>query len=109
MEKQKIKEKAGGIMKLKEKIMNYFHQYWGKKIFMKSVSMLVVICFLVNIANLPVFAQIYDENLLNKEIKVIENQHAVTNPTAVKPPTEQISVKNLTVELEREAYRALDR
>ena len=55
--KNKNEERTGGAMKMKEKIMNYFHRYWRSRVFMKSVSVLVAVCFVINVANLPAYAQ----------------------------------------------------
>ena len=84
---------------MKEKIMNYFRQYWRSRLFMKSVSVLVAVCFVINVANLPVYAQSgrVEDELLNKRIENhAEKQEAVTNPAVMKPVNEQIgSVVNI--------------
>ena len=86
-------------MKMKEKIMNYFHRYWRSRVFMKSVSVLVAVCFVINVANLPAYAQSgrVEDELLNKRIENhAEKQEAVTNPAVMKPVNEQIgSVVNI--------------
>ncbi|MDR2192677.1 MAG: hypothetical protein LBO62_07365, partial [Endomicrobium sp.] len=61
-------------MKIKEKIMDYFALYWKGNIFMKSVSLAVALCFLVNIANLPVYAQDNSNYRKKKEYEQIKRQ-----------------------------------
>ena len=111
MVNKKIKEKGGGGMKLKG-VVEYLNEYWGKKIFMKSVSMLVAACFIVNIANVPVYGQSsqIEEELHNKQIKVIDKHEAVINPTVVKPVNEQIGLGDIKQELlDAAAVKELDR
>ena len=60
---------------------------------MKSVSVLVAACFVINVANLPAYAQSrrVEDELLNKRIENhAEKQEAVTNPAVMKPVNEQI-------------------
>ena len=75
MENKEIKNKriTGETMKLKEKVIGYFQTYWKKNIFTKSVSVLVAACFILNIFNLPAFA----EDPLYKKIKDQKTQISV--------------------------------
>ncbi|GAB1401955.1 hypothetical protein MASR1M68_08660 [Elusimicrobiota bacterium] len=71
----KIKEKAVSFMSyktLKQWIKNYYENYTKDHVFRKSVSLVVVICFIVNIANLPAFGaedtSIYEKKRQQQEI-----------------------------------------
>ncbi|MCL2144780.1 MAG: hypothetical protein FWH43_04735 [Endomicrobia bacterium] len=99
-------------MKIKEKIMDYFRKYRGRKVFTKSVSLAVVICFLINIANVPAFGQFTksDEELMKKELKINNKHEAVINPRMVKPVSEQVGVDvSAVTDLNEGTKRELDR
>ena len=77
MEKiKRIKEKAVIAMFIKrvmEWIKQYYENYTKEHVFRKSVSLLVVICFIVNIANLPAYASedksIYEKKRQQQQMK----------------------------------------
>ncbi|MDR2191255.1 MAG: hypothetical protein LBO62_00030, partial [Endomicrobium sp.] len=95
-------------MKIKEKVLEYFALYWKRNIFMKSVSLAVALCFLVNIANLPVYAA-SDDDLLKKQIKAAD-QASVSNTGIAKPVSEQISgAAAIKADISAAARKELDR
>ncbi|MDR1523109.1 MAG: hypothetical protein LBS29_04080 [Endomicrobium sp.] len=52
-------------MNLKAKILGYFKEHWKAHLFLKSISILVSACLILNIINLPAFADT-DEELRKK-------------------------------------------
>ena len=58
-------------MKVKEKIMEYFREYWRRGRFVKGVSVVVLVCFLINIIQ-PAAYGASEEDLRNK-------RHATNN------------------------------
>jgi hypothetical protein len=54
-------------MNLKSKIVGYFETYWKNNVLLKSIAVVVTVCFLINISNLPAFAKDRDDELLKKE------------------------------------------
>ncbi|MDR1104197.1 MAG: hypothetical protein LBK92_02425, partial [Endomicrobium sp.] len=64
-------------MNLKSKISEYFKTYWKNKLLLKSIAIVVTVCFLINISNLPAFAKDKDDELLKKRIKTQETNSGV--------------------------------
>ncbi|MDR2427842.1 MAG: hypothetical protein LBD19_02755 [Endomicrobium sp.] len=64
-------------MNLKSKIAEYFKTYWKNNVLLKSIAIVVTVCFLINISNLPAFAKDNDDELLKKRIKKQETNSGV--------------------------------
>ncbi|MDR3256928.1 MAG: hypothetical protein LBT18_04725 [Endomicrobium sp.] len=64
-------------MNLKAKISKYFGIYDGKSVFTKSIAILVVVCFILNVVNLPAFASTKDDELRKKQIKTEQTNSGV--------------------------------
>ncbi|MCL2144512.1 MAG: hypothetical protein FWH43_03345, partial [Endomicrobia bacterium] len=62
-------------MKIKEKILNYLKTYWGESVFMKSVSLFVAACFIINLANLPAYSAPSHEEKERQERTRQEGMH----------------------------------
>ncbi|MDD5021931.1 MAG: hypothetical protein PHR82_07395 [Endomicrobiaceae bacterium] len=55
------------IKKAKNTIKQYANNYMQNHVFRKSISLLVTVCFIVNIANLPIYASEYTSIYENKK------------------------------------------
>jgi hypothetical protein len=65
--KKRLTGGGGFFMNLKSKIVGYFETYWKNNVLLKSIAVVVTVCFLINISNLPAFAKDKDVELLKKE------------------------------------------
>ncbi|MDR2192446.1 MAG: hypothetical protein LBO62_06180, partial [Endomicrobium sp.] len=97
-------------MIFKEKILDYLKMCWSKNIHTnKSVSLVITLCFLINIANLPVYAS-FDAEMSKKQIKNADKQTAVLSHAALKSVNEQIGAAvNIKAEIDSAARKELDR
>ncbi|MDR1474195.1 MAG: hypothetical protein LBS38_00685 [Endomicrobium sp.] len=64
-------------MNLKSKLLDYLDIYWGKNLLLKSISVILTICFLINISNLPAYSKEKDDELLRKRMKKEETNAGV--------------------------------
>ncbi|MDD3923259.1 MAG: hypothetical protein PHY39_07015, partial [Endomicrobiaceae bacterium] len=82
---KKIEEKRiGGVMKIKKVmagIKGYIREYFRDRVFMKTVSLVVASCFVINIANIPAIAadsSLYENQKKQEEMKKEQTSTSVS-------------------------------
>ncbi|MDR1940773.1 MAG: hypothetical protein LBQ47_00390, partial [Endomicrobium sp.] len=80
---QYLKKAAGLKDKAIEGIRQYFQEYWKRNRFMKTVSMIVLVCFIINILNLPAFSATQeDAEKINRTKQNLEQNVVMTGSGA---------------------------
>jgi len=100
-------------MKLKQKVLDYFRTCWSGQIFMKSVSLLVAVCFIINLANLPAYSERHRRTQEDREqIEQVKDEGAsqayynnaaagsAVNQNVTGSPTDLSVTSNLSPEIQ---------